>query len=338
MQTSDFDFIYPENLVATEPLPEHRTMWVQGSQEPREIGHSEIFSLFEPGDVLVINDTKVLRRRVTSRENLEILFLRSDNGVVWDVLFPARGVRDDKEIALPGGVTAKLVARGLPQKLLLSMPLTESYFAEFGELALPPYIQKARGERHNRADEERWYQTAWAERPGSQAAPTASLHFSASDLDKFRDVGVKVLPLTLHVGMGTFLPIKTENLMEHQMHSEPVFIPAETIQQISEAKKCGRRVWALGTTVVRALESWGHGRLQENESGSFCGDTHIFIRPEFRFEVVDALLTNFHQPKSTLLALVSAFAGRECALSAYEWAIAHQFRLFSYGDLSIWTR
>lgn len=338
LHTKLFDFTYPESLVATEPRLGFRTMWVAGQAAPTELQPSEIIHIFKPGDLLVLNDTKVLKRRVTTPQGLEILFLESLPDNTWEVLFPARGVKDNVDFPLPGGLTAQLVERGLPQKIKVSGPLTESYFSEHGELALPPYIQKARGERHNRETENSIYQTAWAQKPGSYAAPTASLHFQNQDLEKFREVGVQTATLTLHVGLGTFLPVKTENLEEHKMHAEEIFIPRETIEKIVATKKAGGRVWALGTTVTRALESWARGKLSETSKGDVAGASDLFITPGFQFEVVDALMTNFHQPKSTLLALVSAWAGRENVLSAYQWAIEKKFRLFSYGDLTIWTR
>lgn len=339
MLTSQFLYKYPEALVATEPRANSRMMRLFAEDlSPSEISKIELFTYFKTGDVIAINDTRVLRRRVTALNGVEILFLKQTTTETWQVLCPARELNDHEAFQLPGGVSAKLIRRGLPQELSLSGPLDEAYFQRFGELALPPYIQKARGERHNREQEESWYQTAWAKNPGSQAAPTASLHFTSADLEFLRARGVFIAPLTLHVGMGTFLPVKTAILDDHKMHSESAFIPAASAHLIREAKAQGQQVWALGTTVVRALESWGHGHLSETAQGDVSGDTDIFIRPGFQFEVVDGLLTNFHQPCSTLLALVAAFAGRERVLSAYEWAMAKNFRLFSYGDLSIWTR
>jgi S-adenosylmethionine:tRNA ribosyltransferase-isomerase len=338
LHTKLFDFTYPESLVATEPRLDFRTMWVAGHAAPKELQPSEIIQIFKPGDLLILNDTKVLKRRVTTPQGLEILFLESLPDNTWEVLFPAREVKDNTDFPLPGGFAAQLVERGLPQKIKVSGQLTEDYFSEHGELALPPYIQKARGERHNRGDESAMYQTAWAQKPGSYAAPTASLHFQNQDLEKFRAAGVRTATLTLHVGLGTFLPVKAENLSDHKMHAEEIFIPRETIEKIVATKKAGGRVWALGTTVTRALESWARGKLSETSSGDIEGSSDLFITPGFQFEVVDALMTNFHQPKSTLLALVSAWAGRENVLSAYQWAIEKKFRLFSYGDLTIWTR
>jgi S-adenosylmethionine:tRNA ribosyltransferase-isomerase len=263
---------------------------------------------------------------------------------VWEVLFPAKQIKNDETILLPDGVTAKLIERGLPQKIQTSISLTEDYFLKFGELALPPYIQKARGERHNRKNEEELYQTAWAKNFGSHASPTASLHFTKEDLLALKDRGVIIAPLTLHVGIGTFLPIKTVQLSEHKMHGEFATISQSSIEAILRAKEQKHKVWALGTTAVRTLESWAAGKLQAQENGDVAGVTNLFIQPGYKFQVVDNLLTNFHQPGSTLLALVAAFAehslnganGLEVVHAAYQFAIENKFRLFSYGDLSIW--
>lgn len=335
MQRQDLEFTYPENLIATERAPISRI--VLGSDEPREISRSELFDLFHRGDILVINDTKIERRRVFSGD-LEILFVTAKNDIEWEVLFPARDLKIGDQVALPGGVTMQLMSKGLPQQVRLSHAIGPRYFEQYGEPALPPYIQKARGERHARPNDHLQYQSAWAEVVGSSAAPTASLHFDQKDLHELKSRGVDVATLTLHVGLGTFLPIKTDNLDEHQMHKETVHISAETVAQIQNAQRARGHIWALGTTVTRALESMAAGYLQPGSDGDFWGETDLFIKPGFEFQVVDGLLTNFHQPGSTLLALVGAFAGLETVKNTYQWAIDRQFRLFSYGDLTVWRR
>lgn len=344
------DYQYPESLVATEPRADYRILLGGSSaepstpSEPRELKRDELFALFKSGDVLVINDTRVERRRVVASSGLEILFCEQVSNLEWQVLCAARDLRIGDILELPGNLTATLTAKGLPQVVRLSESIGTAYFERYGDLALPPYIQAARGERKSRKEDEQWYQTAWAEQSGSQAAPTASLHFTRDDLQLLQDNGVKVVTLTLHVGIGTFLPLKTENLHEHKMHSEQVMIPQSTLDEVVGAKREGRHVWALGTTVVRSLESWATGKFESVEgtsdvqkNGAF-GKTDLFITPGYRFEVVDRLLTNFHQPRSTLLALVDAFAGQNCRLRAYDYAIQNRFRLFSYGDLSVWMK
>ena len=338
MQTTDFDFTYPEELVATHPAPQPRIAYFNRAQNAlKEITKNELFDLFSPGDAIVINDTQVLPRRITSSSGLEILFLDEIEPSVWTVLFPAKQIKDNESIALPGGVSAQLVARGLPQIIRVSEKISADYFEQFGELALPPYIQSARHQRKNLLEDKLWYQTAWAKVPGSSAAPTASLHFSKTDLESLKKRGVNLIELTLHVGLGTFLPVKTKNLLDHKMHAEKIYLPKLSADLLQSTQRSGRKIWALGTTATRAVESYGQNLLKFNEySNCFEGNSDLFITPGYEFKFVNALLTNFHQPQSTLLALVSAFAGRERVLKTYQWAIENQFRLFSYGDLSVW--
>jgi S-adenosylmethionine:tRNA ribosyltransferase-isomerase len=339
LSLSDLDFEYPEGLVATEPVLTSRMMLVE-QEGPRELeSKADLLSLFRAGDCLVINDTRVLSRRVFSESGLEILFLGSDSsGLIWDVLCPSSRWKNGTEQILPDGVTLKLLARGRPQKVEASRPLPESYFEQFGDLPLPPYIQKARGERHNRGGDRTQYQTAWADKDGSLAAPTASLHFSKEDLEILCAKGVRVEHVTLHVGLGTFLPVTVENLDDHVMHAELAVVEPLVWDAIQSTRKSGGRVWALGTTVTRTLESAAHGKLNPDGQGGFQGETDLFIRPGFEFRVVDVLMTNFHQPRSTLLSLVAAFSDLTTVKRCYAWAIERQFRLFSYGDLSIWIK
>ena len=334
MYVQDLDFSYPDDLVAQFPQRPTRVLWNEQGHSS-EIDIAELIRRIPAGDVLVINDSKVLPRRIFSAEDLEILFIQETAHNEWEVLFPARQLKKGHDLHLPDGVTAQLLESGLPQKIGVSQKLTSEYFEIHGELPLPPYIQKARGARHQNEDDKTKYQTAWAEKPGSLASPTASLHFSNVDLQTLKQKGVQVVHVTLHVGLGTFLPIKTENLDEHQMHAEYVEIPASTWQTIARAKNENHKVWALGTTVARTLESAQAGLLTQT-GDRFSGATRLFIQPGFQFQVVDRLLTNFHQPKSTLLALVAAFAGLENVKRAYAWAIERKMRLFSYGDLSAW--
>jgi S-adenosylmethionine:tRNA ribosyltransferase-isomerase len=338
MLLEELNYHYPPELVATEPSRPTRVAFMPSAGEPRELTVSGLLEEFFSGDLLVINESKVIPARVFSREEVEILFLRTQSVNEWQVLFPAREFKIGDDIELPGGVTLTLLQKGLPQIARVSRELTPEYFAEHGEFALPPYIQEARAQRHNLASDEQWYQTAWAKNPGSVAAPTASLHFSEKDLETLRAKGVNVAKLSLHVGAGTFLPVKTEKLEDHKMHAEEVEIPVETLRLIEQTKVAGGRVWALGTTVARSIEAWANGHFARQSDGSLKGETKLFITPDYSFKVVNGLLTNFHQPKSTLLSLVFAFAGTERTKEAYAWAIEHRFHLFSYGDLSAWIR
>ncbi len=337
MLVSELDYAYPESLIATAPEKQFRTLLSLAGQGPQEISKAQIFDLFQAGDVLVLNDTRVLKRRLFTGDGLEILFINSEDSLHWDVLFMARDLKVGDQIELPHGFKIELLAKGLPQKVRASSPLHESYFEELGEFALPPYIQKARGVRKTQKEDSDWYQTEWATHPGSCAAPTASLHFTKEDLTEFKKRGVDVRYVTLHVGIGTFLPVKTENLNDHIMHSETAIVSGATVEALRNARKNGRKIWALGTTVTRTLESLDL-KLSPNQNGDYAGGTDLFIRPGFEFKWVDGLLTNFHQPRSTLLSLVSAFAGIERTRRVYSFAVDTRFRLFSYGDLSIWTR
>jgi S-adenosylmethionine:tRNA ribosyltransferase-isomerase len=338
MLVSDLRYDYPPELIAQVPQEPCRILLQALQQAPCEISQDQLFNLFQSDDLLILNDSKVIPRRVFTSDGHEILFLRALEATVWEVLFVARDLNLGQRLGLPGGVQAELQKKGLPQQLVVSHDLDEKYFLRWGQVALPPYIQRARGERRARPEDERWYQSAWAKHSGSTAAPTASLHFQQTDLEILRRRGVHIHFVTLHVGLGTFLPIQSSRLDEHPMHSESVFIPMETVDAIEQTKSKGRRVWALGTTAARSLEALACGHFVKNRTGEYCGDTNIFLRPGYEWKLVDGLLTNFHQPESTLLALVAAFVGLQTTLAAYRFAVEQRFRLFSYGDLSVWLR
>jgi len=339
MKLTDLDFSYPENLVATEPKYPSRVMKVDlaGGGTPHEISLQQVLELIPAGDLLIVNNTKVLKRRVFAGD-IEILFLAQKTPNSWEVLFPSRKFAVGEKIDLPGGVTMTLTQKGRPQIVELNQVIGEDYFSQHGELPLPPYIQKARNQRHTVQEDESWYQTKWAHKPGSFAAPTASLHFHEQEMLFVKGRGVRVLEVTLHVGLGTFLPVTAEDLDQHDMHEEYAEVPAVVWDAVVKARMEGRKIWALGTTATRALESAAGGFLGHDINGNFSGFTKMLIQPPYQFRVVDRLLTNFHQPQSTLLALVSAFAGLATVKACYQWAIARNFRLFSYGDLTLWLK
>lgn len=334
MKLTDLQFDYPEELVATFPQRPSRVMLVLGNGAPQEVSISELLSSIPSGDVLVLNNTRVLKRRVFAGD-LEILFLKQISDTDWEVLFPSKKLKIGSVISLPLGQEITLLEKGRPQKVRLSSKVDEEYFQEVAELPLPPYIQKARSDRHTVDQDESWYQTAWNSQPGSFAAPTASLHFTREDIELLRSRGVIVVEVTLHVGLGTFLPVTASDLDQHDMHEEYVEIRAEVWQSILAAKKKGSKIWSLGTTATRAVESAAGGLLAQDDSG-FRGFTKLLIQPGYQFKVVDRLMTNFHQPESTLLALVAGFSSLETVKACYKWAIEKKFRLFSYGDLSVW--
>ncbi len=352
MKLSDLDFTYPESLIGLQPSGNPRVMWVE-NKIPTEIQIADLIQKIPAGDVLVLNDTKVLKRRVFA-EDLEILFLHRKNQTEWEVLFPSKKYKVGDVFQLPLGVRMKLTQKGRPQTIELSENISEDYFEKVGELPLPPYIQKARDQRHTVQQDQDWYQTAWAQKSGSLASPTASLHFKKEDLQKLKNKGVRIVSTTLHVGLGTFLPVVVDDLNDHFMHAETSEISRQTWTVIQDAKSKGHKIWSLGTTTTRSLESAALGLLSSSAEKStaqsaeqsdapledilFKGETKLLIQPGFQFQVVDRLLTNFHQPQSTLLALVAAFEDLQTVKKCYEWAIQKEFKLFSYGDLSVWIK
>lgn len=341
MNIEELDYPFPIELIADRPYYPKRIMWVDRSElndSPMELIKEELLSRIPSGDLFICNNTKVIKCRVFTQDGIEILFLNHFPNNEWEVLFPAKKFKLGSKLILPGGLELELLQKGRPQRVRASFYLKPEYFDQYGEMPLPPYIQQVRTDRHAKEDDNKWYQTAWAANEGSFAAPTASLHFDNQDLECLRQKGIEVLFITLHVGLGTFLPIKVSDLNEHEMHSEWTEVSAEVWEKIGQAKKEGHKIWALGTTVTRALESAAKGYFDRDVEGNFRGTTNIFIKPPFEFEIVDRLLTNFHLPKSTLLALVGAFAGLERVKASYQWAIEKKFKLFSYGDLSVWLK
>jgi S-adenosylmethionine:tRNA ribosyltransferase-isomerase len=322
MKTTDFDYHLPAELIAQEPLIDRaasRMMIV--NRATGEIRHDHFRNLGEhlhTGDLLVLNDTKVIPARIWSREpEVELLLVEKLGVDRWSALVkPGKRAKVGATLRFEDGVSA--VVEGETEfggRVLRFAGDVEAYIAVHGAPPLPPYIKRATD-----ADRER-YQTVFAREPGAVAAPTAGLHFTPELLAQLQESGIGHTFITLHVGIGTFRPVKVENVEEHRMHAEKFSISAATAKAIEEAQ----RVVAVGTTVVRTLESCD--KIEKRE-----GSTDIFIRPPHAFRFVDLLLTNFHLPRSTLLMLVSAFASRELILKAYEEAVHERYRFFSYGD------
>jgi len=327
---SDFDFELPSELIAQAPLPERSAsrLLEVAPDSLRDRVFTDILDLLKPGDVMVFNDTRVLNARFFGVKEtggrVEVLVER-----VLDASTVLAQVRASK--SPPPGTRMRLadafevtVGERAGEFFTLQFPgdaiaLIDAY----GSLPLPPYIAHEAGQQ----DQQR-YQTVFARSPGAVAAPTAGLHFDQPLLDKLQARGVRLAWLTLHVGAGTFQPVRTENIAEHKMHSEWFHVPSETATLIREAQRGGHDVIAVGTTSMRALES----ASQSGELQAGSGDTQIFITPGYQFKTVTRLITNFHLPKSTLMMLVSAFAGYDRIRSAYMHAIAQRYRFFSYGD------
>lgn len=334
MQRADFFFELPQALIADRPLPQRRAsrlLCMNGATG--ELGDgmfTNILELLRPGDLLVLNDTKVIPARLLGHKEtggkVEVLVERLlDEHRALGHVRASKSPKPGSRLLLEEGIEAQIEGRD-GDLLVLDFsgdtPLL-TLLEQQGRIPLPPYIRRA----DDAADRER-YQTVFARAPGAIAAPTAGLHFDEALLAALRAQGVQTAFATLHVGAGTFQPVRVERLDEHRMHREYVDISEELCQQILTTQVEGGRVVAVGTTVVRALETAGrYGRVTP-----FRGETDIFIRPGYRFQVIDALITNFHLPESTLIMLVSAFAGYSHTMAAYQHAVAQQYRFFSYGD------
>jgi len=333
MLTTDFSFNLPEELIAQHPASERgSSRLLVLDRQSGEVSHSsvrELISYVPAGTVMVFNDSRVRRARLFATTagggKVEVLLLRREGDLLWAALTTRMAkLVPGKRVTLPEGLDAEVIESRPDERLFrFSREIDDDYLERNGHLPLPPYIRRA----DVPADAER-YQTVYAREHGSAAAPTAGLHFTPELLDALRAAGVDIHFVTLHVGLGTFLPVRAESIEDHRMHFEEYTVPEETANAVNTAKRDGRPVLAVGTTSVRTLESaWTSDGLQSGP-----GATNIFIYPGYPFKVVDAMFTNFHTPESTLLMLVSAFAGREHILAAYKEAVHERYRFFSYGD------
>lgn len=337
MNTADFDFHLPEELIAQTPLEKRdssRLLIVDRKTGQFSDQHFDnIIDQLEPGDALVMNNTRVLPARLYGTKpetggHVELLLLKNTQGDFWEVLAkPAKRLRIGAHVSFGDGRLTATVTEELEHGGRIVRFDYQGIFLEvlesLGEMPLPPYI-------HEKLEDRERYQTVYAKENGSAAAPTAGLHFTEELLDKIAAKGVKLVYLTLHVGLGTFRPVSVDNLDEHEMHSEFYTLSKEAAEILRQVKASGHRVVAVGTTSIRTLETIGSkfdGQIQADS-----GWTNIFIKPGYQWKIVDAFSTNFHLPKSTLVMLVSAFAGRQLTLQAYEHAIAEYYRFFSFGD------
>ena len=339
LRKQDFYYDLPEELIAQDPLEDRSSSRLLVlNRETGEVEHrqfTDILDYMEPGDCVVINDTKVIPARlIGEREgtggHVEVLLLKRLTGDDWECLVkPGRKAREGQRIVFGDGRLCAQVQEIVEEGNRVIHFEYEGIFEEvldaLGEMPLPPYI------KHKLADPDR-YQTVYAKNSGSAAAPTAGLHFTPELLEKVRGKGVDIAPVTLHVGLGTFRPVKEENVLDHHMHEEWYAVSEGTAARINRAKESGHRVICVGTTSCRTIES-AAGEDGIVRAGS--GDTRLFIYPGYRFKVMDRLITNFHLPESTLLMLVAALAGREAVLSAYKEAVQERYRFFSFGDAMI---
>lgn len=336
MKTSDFYYDLPEELIAQDPLPDRSSSRLMHlDKQTGEIVHTNfrhVLDYLNPGDCLVINNTRVIPARlygskVGTNAGIEILLLKRKENNIWETLVkPGKKAKPGTKISFGDGLLIGEVLDVVEEGNRLIQFSYEGIFEEIldqlGEMPLPPYIT------HKLQDKER-YQTVYAKHEGSAAAPTAGLHFTKELLEQIEEKGVKIAHVTLHVGLGTFRPVKVDDVEKHHMHSEFYVVEEDQAAMINEAKRTGHRVIAVGTTSCRTLESAAdeNGVLQAKS-----GWTEIFIYPGYEFKIIDALITNFHLPESTLLMLVSALAGKEHILKAYEEAVKERYRFFSFGD------
>ena len=337
MNTADFDFHLPEELIAQTPLEKRdasRLLVVDRSSGEFSDQHFDsIIDQLQPGDALVMNNTRVLPARLYGEKpgtggHVELLLLKNTEGDQWEVLAkPAKRLKVGAQVSFGDGRLTATVVEELEHGGRIVRFDYQGIFLEvlesLGEMPLPPYIHE------KLADRER-YQTVYAKENGSAAAPTAGLHFTKELLAQIEAKGVKLVYLTLHVGLGTFRPVSVDNLDDHEMHSEFYTLSEEAADTLREVKANSHRVIAVGTTSIRTLETIGNKFQGDIQADS--GWTNIFIKPGYQWQIVDAFSTNFHLPKSTLVMLVSAFAGRDLTLKAYEHAIAERYRFFSFGD------
>src|SRR5271163_683140 len=334
MNTADFDFELPPGLIATHPArPRDRARLLDVADRLADRSVAELPGLLEPGDVLVVNDTRVIPARLDGLRagaKVEVTLHKREAPARWRAFArPAKRLHDGDVIEFAPDFSATVAAKAPAGDLVLQFDGDDAglfrQLETHGRMPLPPYIRRTAADPQDRED----YQTLFAARAGAVAAPTAGLHFTPALLQAIRDRGVATVALTLHVGAGTFLPVRVDNIAEHRMHAEYGEIGADAAARINQARAAGGRVVAVGTTSLRLLETVARpdGTLVE-----FAGETDIFITPGYRFKIVDLLLTNFHLPRSTLFMLVCAFAGTARMHAAYRHAIATGYRFYSYGD------
>jgi S-adenosylmethionine:tRNA ribosyltransferase-isomerase len=336
MDTALFDYNLPKKLIAQHPCePRDRSRLFIYSRAANHIEHKKFFEILNylnKGDVLVLNDTKVLPVRLRGNKeatggNIEILLLKQLTGRIWECLVKIRGTKQDLFLKFPHNLSAQVLKPFSTETWQVRFDMDEKtfkkYLEKYGEMPLPPYIKN----NDSQAQLKKEYQTIFAKHIGSAAAPTAGFHFTKELLNKIRAKGVAIKYVTLHVGMGTFFPVRADRVEQHKMHAEYFKISEPTYKYLLNAKKEGRRIVAVGTTVVRTLET-----IFNSNRPKLSGETDIFIYPGYNFVAVDAMVTNFHLPKSTLIMLLSAFVGREKLLELYKTAIQKRYRFYSFGD------
>jgi len=335
MRTADFDYDLPEEQIAQEPVtPRHDSRLLVLNRSDESLTHTRFWHIDEylrPDDLLVINETRVIPARIYARKQpgggkAELLLLKKQDLHTWIVLGGGKGLKVGRKLIIEGGPEAEIVrVMEGPKRLVRFSEPIEAYLDQVGHVPLPPYI-------HQHLDDPERYQTVYAREPGSAAAPTAGLHFTPGLMNKLESQGVHFARLTLHVGLDTFAPVREQYPEKHKIHTEWCELDEAAADRINAVKAEGGCIIAVGTTSVRTLETAARNARADQVVAPFTGPTELFILPGYEFKVVDAMVTNFHLPKSTLLMLVSAFAGRELILETYREAIKEGYRFFSFGD------
>lgn len=334
MKTSDFDYDLPSERIAQTPIePRDASRLLVLHRGQNHLEHAvfrDLGQYLRPGDLIVLNQTRVIPARIFAHKDsggrVELLLLNRPALDTWEALVGGKGARAGRRLTIENGPGATVieVLEG-PRRLVRFDEPIEQYLNKNGQMPLPPYI-------HERLHDPERYQTVYAQQPGSSAAPTAGLHFTPELMSKLEEQGIGFARLTLHVGLDTFAPVTEDDPLEHQIHTEWCELGQQTAQAINDTKREGGRVIAVGTTSVRTLESAARMAKGEDTVSAFTGPTDLFILPGYTFQVVDAMITNFHLPRSTLLMLVSAFAGRERILDTYAQAVSLKYRFYSFGD------
>jgi S-adenosylmethionine:tRNA ribosyltransferase-isomerase len=334
MKTSDFNYHLPPECIAQtpmEPRDHSRLMILRRDQDTiHDAVFKDVGGYLKPGDLLVINQTRVIPARLAAHKvtggKVELLLLKRIEPDVWEALVGGKGLKPGVKVTVDDGPETEILEDlGASRRLIKFLSPIEALLPHVGEMPLPPYIHT------HLANQER-YQTVYSKESGSAAAPTAGLHFTPQLLSELEETGVQIARVTLHVGLDTFMPVSEEDPLEHVIHSEWCEVIPETVAQINQTKENGGRVIAVGTTSVRTLESAAAASSAANRVAPISGPTQLFILPGYSFKIVDGIITNFHLPKSSLIMLISAFAGREKVLNAYETAIQRGYRFYSFGD------
>jgi S-adenosylmethionine:tRNA ribosyltransferase-isomerase len=334
VKTSDFNYYLPASAIAQTPIePRHASRLLVLHRSSQTMEHATFWDIgkyLHPGDLLVINQTRVIPARIYARKQtggkVELLLIKRQDSLIWEALVGGKRITPGARLNLEGGREVSILqSLGGARRLVQFSEPVEEYLQRFGQMPLPPYI-------HAHLENPERYQTIYAQTPGSAAAPTAGLHFTQELIERLKEDGVDFASVILHVGLDTFAPVDEEDPTQHVIHSEWCEISLETAQKVNRAWRNGGRIIAVGTTSVRALETAATDALMDERISAWSGSTRLFILPGHSFKAVDALVTNFHLPRSTLLMLVSAFAGREFILDAYQEAVKLGYRFYSFGD------